>query len=516
MSTRVRTAAIVGAVTIATIAGISGIAFARSNSGRSSQQFSHSELVGRAVLAGDTFRSGSAPSGAFFSATDRTTAVNNGVAVETTVGAPALGNQPIQGFSALIPAGGGEWWALTDNGYGTRANSADAELWINKVKPSFAPQGDGSVVVTGGFGLSDPNYHVPWKIICDPTKGTSLPDFDFNKLPSDTPALCGDSANRKLTGFDFDPESLQIASDGTIWIGEEFGPYLLHVNTKGELLQAPVALPGVKSPQNPTIDLTAGEQPTLAASRGFEGMGVSPDRTKLYPITEGARAGDDQNDLRVSEFSIVKNRYTGRYWKVRLELRSTAVNAAALKKGDGSLAYPGTTPPPGGLNAIGEFSMINNSQAILIERDNGGDAPNAPRFKKLFLIDLVGATNGYASKTMLADLMAIPDPNNIGNDGSYFRFPFTTIESVYPVNDHTLALVNDNNFPFSNARSFSKGGPLAADDNEFIVLSFDQRWRQDPRLAADGATGSLNLEDEPAAGNTDPSGDASVDPLIAR
>jgi hypothetical protein len=515
MSTRVRTATGVFVVSIALL-GATAVAVAATNNGRSSQQYSHSQLVGRAVLESGTFRPDSAASGAFFSAADRTTAINNGVAVETNVAAPALGNQAIQGFSALIPAGEGEWWALTDNGFGARANSADSELWINKVKPSFAPAGDGSVTITGGFGLSDPKSYVPWKIVCDSTKGTDLPNFDFNKLPIEKPALCGAGSDRKLTGFDFDPESLQIAADGTIWIGEEFGPFLLQVNTKGELLQPPVPLAGVKSPQNPTIDLASSEQPTLASSRGFEGMGISPDRTKLYPITEGARTGDDQNDLRVSEFSIPRNRYTGRYWKVRLELRSAAVNATTLKKSDGTPAYPGAVAPPAGFNAIGEFTMINNNQAIMIERDNGGDAPNPPRFKKLFVVDLGRTSNGYASKTLLADLMALPDPNSLGNDGPYFRFPFTTIESVYPVNDHTLALVNDNNFPFSNGRSFSKGGPLAADDNEFILVSFDQRWRQDPRLAADGQRGSAQLEDDSSTSDIDPSGDASIDPLIAR
>jgi len=35
-----------------------------------------------------------------------------------------------------------------------------------------------------------------------------------------------------LTGFDLDVESFVIAKDGTFWVGEEFGPYLLHFDKR--------------------------------------------------------------------------------------------------------------------------------------------------------------------------------------------------------------------------------------------------------------------------------------------
>ena len=125
---------------------------------------------------------------------------------------------------------------MTDNGFGARANSADSELWINKVRVDFGSGANGAVTLLGGFGLSDPKGYIPWKIVCDQIKGTALPDFDFNKLPTMTPQLnqpCGDKALRKLTGFDFDLESMQIGADGSFWFGEEFGPFLLGVGRVG-------------------------------------------------------------------------------------------------------------------------------------------------------------------------------------------------------------------------------------------------------------------------------------------
>ena len=82
--------------------------------------------------------------------------------------------------------------------------------------------------------------------------------------------------------------------------------------------------------------------------------------------------------------------------------------------------------------------------------------------------------------------MAIPDPNKIGDDGDFFRFPFNTIESVHVVDDHTIIVANDNNYPFSNGRSRSRAadrtGPLAPDDNEFILVSLSASLHPDPRL----------------------------------
>jgi len=89
-------------------------------------------------------------------------------------------------------------------------------------------------------------------------------------------------------------------------------------------------------------------------------------------------------------------------------------------------------------------------------------------------------------KTLLVDLLAIPDPAGVGGDGNFFRLPFYTIESVHMVDERTLLIASDNNFPFSNGRSRSRGadrsGPLAADETELVLVRLGAPLDADPRL----------------------------------
>jgi hypothetical protein len=450
----------------------------------------HSRLLARSVLDARTFREGSPPSGAYIGAADRTTAHNNGVDPDTA-SPDFFAHQPVQGISALIPDGQGTWFALSDNGYGSRQSSADWQLVVNRVDPHLGDGGEPEVLET--IVLSDPDHHLPWQTVCDPTVGDPLPPFDFNTLPASPPAACA-GGDRILTGFDLDPESMQIGADGTFWIGDEFGPFVLHFDRDGRLLEPPSAVPGVKAPQNPTLDLSGApadrERPTVASSRGFEGMAISPDRRTLYPVFEGPVPGDDDQTLQIREFDIRQRRFTDRIRRVRLEFPGQPVNLAALNLPGSVRAYPDDAAPTGaGGESLPELIALGRDRFLAIERDGNGDAQTpAPRFKKLFLLDFkgLGDSGGYVRKQLLVDLMAVPDPAKVGGDGDFFRFPFNTIESVHPVDASTLIVADDNNFPFSNGRSransVDRSGPLAPDDDEFILIRLGTPLDVDGRI----------------------------------
>jgi len=442
-------------------------------------------LAARTVLPAGIYRQGTPPSGAFFTSAERATAAANGV--RGPAEGPYLPGQPLQGVSSMVPAGDGTWWALADNGYGARANSADFQLVIHRLDPRWGDAAGPRVLATAI--LRDPDRRIPWTIVCDQSTGTRLPAFSFNVLPPPPAACGGDASARILTGFDLDPESFVRAPDGTFWVSEEFGPFLVHVADDGRVLAPPVQIPRVRSPQNPFLrisDRGGAERPTLATSRGFEGLAISPDGSTLYAQLEGAVAGDDPRDLRLYAYDIAQGALAPAFFTVRLDAPSQTVDLASLADPSGARVYPGVTAPPSGPLAIGEVKAVNDHQLLLIERDNLGDDEAPPRVKKIFLLTLPPAREGAVAKTQLVDLLAIPDPSGLSGEMNFFRLPFYTIESVHVVDERTLLVASDNNFPFSSGRSRSRSldrkGPLAADDTDIILIRLGTSLDVDRRL----------------------------------
>jgi len=400
-----RTRAVCGVVTLLLLIGLAA------------ERASAATLVGRAVLPADTFSIGPT-SGQFI------TPANGRVP-------PFAHRQPVQGFSAVLRANDGDFLVMCDNGFGAKANSADFLLSVYRLSPDFmtASRGTATIGVTLAFNLSDPHHKVNFPIVAD--RAT----YPGSTIPVD-PAI---REGRLLTGGDFDIESFREAPDGTFWFGDEFGPFLLHTDKHGRVLEAPVPLPGVQSPDNPFL---GGAAPNLPSSKGFEGMAISPSGRFLYPMLEGALTTDpDQRRLIINQFDIRARAYTGRQWFYRLD----------------TVGF-----------SIGDLTAVSDRAFLVIERDQGQGATAS--FKKVFLVDLDTLdASGFLVKTEVADLMNLADPNDLGGTGTgVFTFPFVTIESVVPLGRRTIGVLNDNNYPFSSGRT-----PGEPDNNEFIVIRLD-------------------------------------------
>jgi hypothetical protein len=373
-------------------------------------------LVGFSVLASSTFEPGPT-SGQFIDGT-------NGVAV------PFDGQQPIQGFSAMLNLGDSRYLVISDNGFGGKKESPDHVLRFFEVAVDF----DGGVEVLRSVSLRDPDSRAGFPIVAG-----------MDTYPGSDPGLPVDPAIREqrlLTGYDIDVESIRQAPDGSYWLGDEFGPFLIHIDAGGRLLAAPVPLPGVQSPDNPDL----GEnEPTIGGSSGFEGMALSANGSRLYPMLEHHVTGDPARQLRIYEFDPARGRYVG----------------------DEPYRFYQLDSPDQGTT---EFTAVSETKFLIIERD-GLEGPEA-RFKKVFLVDFnVVNEAGYLVKKEVLDLLSIPDPDNVGGIGEVFTFPFVTTEALAVLDDRTIVICNDNNYPFSVGRHVKEGLP---DDNEFILIRFDR------------------------------------------
>ncbi|WP_132996798.1 esterase-like activity of phytase family protein [Sulfitobacter pontiacus] len=360
----------------------------------------------------------------------------------TGLNLPFIG-QPLQGFSgfAMNRAEDGSVYVLTDNGFGSKANSPDTLLFFSRMDADFDT---GEVEIKETVFLRDPDFKVPFRI------------------------SYGGTDSRYLTGADFDLESIQRVGD-SIWIGEEFGPYLIEATLDGRIKGVyPTMVDGVqlKGPDTPGISATSvkGTDWTVPRSGGYEGMALQPETGLLWAMLEKpllAASGENEGDfLRVMAFDPEARDWTGEGFKFKLAEGATA---------------------------IGDFNFIDETRALVIERDNGegepslkcaGDPqadcfPNPAMVKHVVLIDTADVdAEGYVRRIGQIDLMNIADPEGKarietdGGEAGRFSLPFFTIEDVMRVDETHIMVAVDNNLPFSSGRKLD-----AAADNEVVLLS---------------------------------------------
>ncbi len=365
---------------------------------------------------------------------------------DTGIALPIKG-QPLQGHSGIQVMEDKSVWIITDNGFGSKANSMDAMLYLNHYTIDWK---SGKLTLKETVFLSDPNKKVPFRITHEGT------------------------TERYLTGSDFDLESFQIIGNH-IWMGEEFGPYLIKADKQGKIqavFDTEINGKKIKSPDNNDVATPGSPTETYKdvnskRSKGFEGMAASPDGKFLYPLLEGPVWDTASNDwekvdgktvLRVLEFDVTAEKWTGRSWLYPLEAAH---------------------------HAIGDFNMIDATTGLIIERDNGEGTPDKacqpgqpttqcfsdlPVFKRVYKVEFTPEMNQKPMrKVAYIDLLNISDPDKKSRKpltNGVFQFPFFTIENVDVVDSEHIIVGNDNNFPFSSSRE-----PNRADDNELILLN---------------------------------------------
>jgi hypothetical protein len=344
--------------------------------------------------------------------------------------------QAVQGASGLADAGGGRWWVLSDNGFGSRRNSPDAMLMLHRLHLDFER---GTARREATLFLRDPRRVIGFRITHEGTRA------------------------RYLTGADLDPESL-VADAGGFWIGDEFGPYLLRFDREGVLLSLVEArLDGalLRSPDHHAPDPAA--PPQVQRSGGFESLAAEPGGARLWALLEkplvDASGRPEGAFLRMLAFDPARGGWTGESRRVPLAPAATSV---------------------------GDLAFAADGGAWLLERDGGegdpglacGDARRPPdcfaqpaRHRRLVRLAF-DAADGEARRSAEFDLLDLADPRGVARQrgdttlpAGRFGLPFGTPEGLAVLGDGRLLLANDNNLPFSAGRFLRR-----ADDTEFVLL----------------------------------------------
>lgn len=207
-----------------------------------------------------------------------------------------------------------------------------------------------------------------------------ITDLDGNVLPA--------------SPFGYDPEGIVALADGTFWVSDEYGPFITRFAHDGTQLQR--LAPGAGLPA---------ELALRRVNRGMEGLTITPDGTTLVgmmqsPLMNGITTNGDNN-------------------------KTTPVRIVTYKLATGEmheylylLDNPATTA-----TAVSEIMALTNTTFVVLERD-GLYTPGG--YKKLFTIDLAGATDVGPSSPLINGTTVTYDPVK----GMVFSTPAagTTIE----------------------------------------------------------------------------------------
>lgn len=183
-----------------------------------------------------------------------------------------------------------------------------------------------------------------------------------------------------------DPEGIRLSNDGRrVYISDEYGPYLYEFDREtGRRLRSiplPANLAATNLNAQGAVEI-AGNTVGRVANKGMEGLAITPDGKMLVGAMQANLEQDKKKSVRI----------------VTVDLVSGVTHEYAYKLTDGS--------------GLSEIIAINDHQFLVDERDGTGlgelpaltDTASAASVKKLFLIDLVGATDVTAITGPNADL----------------------------------------------------------------------------------------------------------------
>ena len=245
---------------------------------------------------------------------------------------------------------------------------------------------------------------------------------------------------RYLTGADFDLESFQPIGD-KIWIGEEFGPYLIRIDMTGKVEAVFETMVDGKPARSP--DHSAVTTPAAPERRGRLSTSAAPRATRAWPrrrtagssiaLLEGPAVGRRQEGLGEDR----RRQGIPAHPRVRCREREVdrpalEVRAGAQRPRDRRLQHDRRHHRP---DHRARQRRRHGRQGLPARARSAPDCfHDIAKFKRVYKIEMTDANaGGPVRKIGYIDLMKIADPDKKArkplNDG-VLTFPFFTIENV--------------------------------------------------------------------------------------
>lgn len=275
-----------------------------------------------------------------------------------TTDLPALGEfggttVQASGFGSAwtpVPGARDEFYGLTDRGPNVDGPGKNEKL---APVPAFVPK-IGRFKLTGNRAVLQSTVElrtaagVPFNGQVDTaaSTGETIRDLAGNVLPP--------------TDHGLDPEGLVALPDGTFWVSDEYGPFLVHFDAEGTELER--LAPGAGLPKELSL---------RTPNQGMEGLAVTPDGATLVGLVQ---SGLNTPGLAGSAKEVPLTRI------VTVDLKTRAIKEFALP-----LENPKSTKV-----ADSEITALGPTTFLVDERD-GTMPPKAD--KKLWTVDIAAATD---------------------------------------------------------------------------------------------------------------------------
>jgi len=268
-----------------------------------------------------------------------------------TVGGVVIESSADGSAIAAVPGSTDEVYGLSDRGPNVDGRTDDEKVLP---VPDFQPRinefelSDGTATVEKTIGLTGTDG-APLRGLVDPQANTGETLVDLNGAPLPT------------SDHGLDTEGLVALADGTFWVSDEYGPFLVHFDAAGKELER-------LSPFDGTLPR---ELSLRTPNQGMEGLTITPDASTLVGIMQSALKTPG---LEGSAKSVAFTRI------VTVNLATKAVS---------EYLYPLANPQETKV-AVSEITALTNTTFLVDERD-GKLAPGAD--KKIYVADISGATD---------------------------------------------------------------------------------------------------------------------------
>ncbi len=354
----------------------------------------------------------------------------------------------------------GTLFAQPDRGYNV-AGTTNYVPRFNKITVAFTPAPSGATAQNQvSLTLAD-------TIKFTESDGTPMTSLDPTSSGTGTraglPAM-PQAFNGRLS---LDAEGIVVNADGSIWVSDEYGPYIFRFTADGRLTSA-IRPPEAITPKRGGADSFASNNPGPGQAapvpadpttgrqnnQGLEGLSVSPDGRTLFALLQSAARQDGGTGG------------TGPRRHTRLLAYDLTVAGNPTLKGEYVVALPtfqlGTATR---VPAQSEMLAINNTQFLVLARDGNGRgiASATSLYRSILVYDISGATNiaGTAYDTTTTPIA----PGGVLAAGIV---PATSAVLVDMNNAAQLAKFGLNNGPVDNVNTLSEKWEALA-----LVPAFD-------------------------------------------